>query len=367
MTEAAAPLTQTISASSAWGLDLHPAGCSHCGAVFLLKPGMEGVLCPACAGAALTAQGARLRDEPPELVAPFQTSDAQTEAGLQDWTGGVWLRPPDFTHASLQARLQRIYLPMWLVDAHVDGQWQSGMGFDYQVESAHEAYGNGRWVEQKVTETRVRWEPRAGEIQRDYQNVAVPALESHAHLISGLGNFDLGKAQPYNASSLQITAIRNPDLDTQAAWSVARPLVEKLSAVDCQAASGAQHNEEFKLNAGYKNLNWTQLLLPVYATYYQDESGVNVPVLINGQTGKIYGIRRASQKKGWTWTGVLLAVAFACFLLALLLSFASSSPGTASNILFLAALVFGAVSPYPAAWAWQFNHRNPLPRDEKRA
>ena len=45
-----------------------------------------------------------------------------------------------------------------------------------------------------MTETRVRWEPRVGRLNRAYENVAAPALDDHRALMARLGNLNLSSA-----------------------------------------------------------------------------------------------------------------------------------------------------------------------------
>lgn len=349
--------------SQIWGVPLIAEGCPKCGTVHLVPAGMENQLCPACHSAPLTPQPTRAASEPPELCVPFEVPEAQANASLSRWTGGVWLKPAGFDPRALSARLQKMYLPMWLVDGKVAGRWQAQAGFDYQVASSKASFGNGQWRSQQVTETRIRWELRLGDIHRQYQNLAVAALEDHGRLISGLGQYDLSKAAAYQKQAVEKVVVRIPELSVSNAWSFAQAQFERVSAKDCQVAAQAQHIDQFKLQAEYSELNWTQLLLPVYATYYQDDSGVNVPVLINGQNGAILGVRRASQRAGWRWTAGLAGLAFLCFGLALILGLiTAAAPGISafSALIFFLSLALFVGSPIPAIWAWQFNRNNPL-------
>ncbi len=355
--------TPPVDLSEIWGVPLAAEGCPKCGAVHLVPAGMEKQICPACHSASLTPQPTRAASQPPELCVPFGVAEAQANANLARWMGGVWLKPAGFTPGALSAHLQKTYLPMWLVDGRVAGSWQAQAGFDYQVASSKASFNNGQWRSQQVAETRIRWEPRLGGITRQYQNLAVAALEDHNRLISSLGQYDFSKASAYQKQAIEKGIVRVPELSTSNAWSFAQTQFERVSAKDCQAAAQAQHIDQFKLQAEYSELNWTQLLLPVYATYYQDDSGANVPILINGQNGTILGVRRASQRAGWRLTAGLAGLAFFCFALALILGLiAAAAPGISafSALLLFLSLALFAGSPVPAIWAWQFNRNNPL-------
>jgi hypothetical protein len=150
----------------------------------------------------------------------------------------------------------------------------------------------------------------------------------------------------------------------ESAWPLAKSNFNRYSAKDCQFAAEAQHMEEFFIQAEYKELNWTQLLLPMYTSAYQDEDGIVHPILINGQNGKIFGKKRASQRKPRILSLGLLVTALLCFVLGLV--FAAGTTllpilGFFSLLLFALALVAGISAPIPIIWAWNFNRS----QDEK--
>jgi hypothetical protein len=324
----------------------------------LVPPERAAGRCPACFGAELAPQPARLRAEPPELAAPFRVTPAQAQAALDQWARSVWLRPPDLTGQALASRLTATFVPLWLVDAEAAGSWAAQAGYDYQVASTQESYLNGNWQTQRLTETRIRWEPRAGEVVRAYANVAVPALEEHARLTAGAGAWETQAAEPYAPGRLEGAAVRVPSLEPDAAWPQARARLDERVVADCQQAAGAQHMEQARLAVTYARLNWTQMLLPLYTTAYQDDEGTWRPVLINGQTGRVSGVKRASQRLAWMWTGGLAAAAVGLLLLSLLLGLAGAvlPPILAvSALLLVASIGVALVAPVPAVWAWRFN------------
>jgi hypothetical protein len=347
-------------AAPVWGTALVTAACPRCRAVFLVAGESAAGVCPACFAANLAPQPAPLRSEPPELHVPFAIGSAEAAAALETWARQVWLRPPGLAGPALAGRLVRVWLPMWLVDAEVRGSWQAQAGYDYDVASTQESYRDGQWVTQRLTETRIRWEPRAGTLGRAYTNVSGPALDDHARLTSGLGSFETAAGQPFAPDILIGAVVRVPSLEPEAAWPFARAAVEARAAADCQAAAGAQHIEGVKLSVTYGERQWTQLLLPVYATAYRDETGAWHPVLVHGQTGRVLGRLRASQSLGWLWTGGLAAAAVALLIVSLLISLVGAAlpPLLAlGGVLLLLAVALGLVAPVPAVWAWQFNRR----------
>jgi hypothetical protein len=355
------PETQIVDAvEQMWGLALQPAGCLQCGQAFLVDGSRLGQACPNCASGKLESQPARLRSEPPELQVPFRKGTADIRAILENFVKGVWLAPDDFTVEKLLHRAVPVFWPMWLVDGDVVGEWRTEAGFDYQVKSSQESFNNGSWHSHEVIETRQRWEPRTGQIQRRYNNVHVPAASDHARMIALIGDYRLDQATQYESSKAGKADLRIPDLQPQTVWTEAQMALDHAAQVECQTAAGAQHSRNFSLRATYESLNWTQMLLPVAATFYVDDDGKSHPVYINGQSGMIGGVRMASQRKGWKWAAVLAGIGAALLLLGLLLlAFGAVFPpflAVGSLAVFIAVgLVLCAI--VPAAWPWQWNRK----------
>lgn len=344
--------------TSLWEQPLQPAHCPKCGIAHLIPRELQKALCPACFGAHLEPQPTIIRPEPPELLLDFAITPAQVQTHFTDWLKGIWLHPKELSPAVLTQRLTRTFVPMWLVDGKVTGIWQAQMGYDYEVASSQEVYRSGRWETRKLTETRIRWEPRTGTAERAYQNLSIPALDEHAHLMGGLGKYQLDTASRYSATPLKNASIRVPSLLPEAAWPLAKSGFDRLTAKDCQKAAAAQHVDEFVFEADYLEQNWTQLLLPVYTTAYRDEDGKVYPILIHGQNGKIFGLRRASQRQARNWSLGITAVALVCFVLGLLCAAGTAllpPLGAVSLLFFGGALLVGIIAPIPAIWAWNFN------------
>lgn len=348
------------SVAELWGVPLQPAGCAHCGQAHLVSADRLGGLCPNCARGQLESQPARLRPEAPELLAPFRKTRPELTGLLSAFIKEVWLKPDDLDATKMAGRAMPVFWPMWLVDGEVIGNWQAEMGFDYQVKSSQESYRDGGWKSNEVVETRVRWEPRVGQLRRRYDNIAVPAASDHDRVQKRLGSFQLNQAQAYEAAQARDHALRVPDVLPESAWPLAQTGLNQAAAEECVKAAQAQHVRDFSLKADYESLHWTQLLLPFYATYYKDDEGQTHPVYINGQSGVVGGLRLASTKKGRLWAGTLAAFALGLFLLGLmagLISLAVPLLIPVAGVCILGAFPLGLAALAPALWPGQWNQR----------
>jgi hypothetical protein len=359
--------------AAVWGVPLTAVHCSRCGEAHLVPEralsefilngaeGAEGVLCPFCFQGPVTPQPAYLREEPPEQVLPYGVSEQQLTGILDRWTKGSWFRPAELKAGVLMQRVQRYLIPLWLVDGRVEAVWRADVGFDYQVVSYQDRYSDsGGWSSQEVKEGRVRWEPRVGRVNRTYENLAVPALDDHRALMDRLGDFDLSQRTGYSPEAVTGAAVRIPSLEPEAAWPGAEAAFARAAGAECRQAAGADHFRDFTLEAEYHDLNWTQLLLPAYVTWYREGDRV-WPLLVNGQSGRVSGVRRASTRKANTTSLVLGGVALFLFLIGGLLALLGAAlPPVAAvgGVLLIASLLLAVVAPIPAIGAWAFNRRS---------
>jgi hypothetical protein len=352
-------MSQELSVAQAWGTPLNVFYCAHCHSAHLAPHEVTLSMCPACLQATVSSEPARMRREPPELVIPFVVDTRRAGEVLAGWVRGGWFRPADLQAETLLQRVRPAYLPLWLVDSDVVGSWKAEMGYDYQAASFQERYQGGRWVSNEVTETRTRWEPRVGQIERHYDNIAVPAMAEHEGWMSRLGGFDFRSRRPYSARAISGSAVRVPDLPPESAWPKAQSALERTAEAECQIASEADHIRNWSMQARFEDLHWTQMLVPAYVTWYQEDE-TTCPVWINGQSGHVYGVERLSQRKANMASLIVGAVAALLFMLGGLMALVGAAlvaPMAIGVVLIVGSLLLGLLAPVPAIWVWFKNSR----------
>ncbi len=341
-----------------WNADLRPVSCQSCGWRYLVHPGAAPARCPHCAAEAL----APLPEDaphsyPPEQVLPFKLSKTALEESVRSFAGDIPYPPESLTPAALRSRLTPLYLPVWLVDGKVHALWQAEMGFYYQVISHQESYNQnlGKWQSKEIKEQRTRWEPRIGRLTRAYNNLHAPAAPDSISLEKSLGGFTLATAEPYRPEHVDTAAVRLPEHTPQQAWSEASKSFQTAAVEECRQASGADEIRQFKWKAQVNRLNWTLLLLPVYAASYLDDDGKPQPVLIHGQTGHVTGSRRSSMKRARQVSLRFFLAAVALIVLGLVLGAVSADGFATLAILAGIGCFIGTLIPIIVAWG--FNSR----------
>jgi len=345
---------------NSWCDHLVSSGCIKCGQAHLIAKELTGQNCPNCYEGKLESQPARLRKEPPEYIIPFNKTKEDLRPVIENFAKAIWFKPDDFDPSKMMERLVPLYRPLWLIDSDMKGNWKAEAGFDYQVKSSQESFDGGQWSTKEVIKTNIRWEPRAGEICRHYDNITLPASGDQTRFIDMTGDYDFTGSEPYSHNEKLKITMRIPDLIPENIWPEAKIIIDNSASEECRTASCGQHIRAFKFKGNYEKLNWTQLLLPLYSTFYKDDRGKAHPVYINGQTGAIGGIRLASQKKGWKWTAGLLLTGVIIFIIGLLVFLGGSVfPPLALLGAFMILISFlpAILSIFPVIYTWRWNKK----------
>jgi len=347
-----------------WGARTEFTICKRCNWRYLLLEGSLPQRCPHCFKEELIAYkvqpGAVIDQSIAELVLIHSMSADGLSARITEFASSIPFSPQDLVAAKLISRLQRIFIPVWLVDAEAQANWRAEVGFNYQVVSHQDRYDDHQrgWISQEVKENRIRWEPRLGRLRRSYPNVQAPGLEGVNNPVKKLGDFPISEAEPYQATILQNAFIRLPDRSKTDAWTDAAASLQILAAADCQRAAGADHIRQFQWHSQYSSVNWSLLLLPIYTTFYLDDDHQPRLISIHGMSGRVSGERLASMQRARRTSGIILAFAALLFIigLALLAIGAIAPPVLAFGglvILFSVLATLGCLVPLVVAW--QFN------------
>ena len=169
-----------------------------------------------------------------------------------------------------------------------------------------------------------------------------------------LGKFGSNSAETYRPEMLDGATVRLPNRDQVDAWPDTHLRFRRLAKNECRQASKADHIRQFGWQAQYANQRWSLLLLPVYSTFYLDDNDQPVPVLLNGRTGQLHGLKRASMKRAKIYSLALATLAAFLFIATVALFFFEPFLGVLVGLL---TMILGMSAILPIAYAYQFNRR----------
>lgn len=152
--------------------------------------------------------------------------------------------------------------------------------------------------------------------------------------------------------------VRLPDRPSADAWPDVQPSLQQTAADECRLACQADQIRAFAWSPAFSNLNWTLLLQPVYTSYYIDDDQRRQPVWIDGKSGRITGVRRASMQAAQRSALIILAVGVLLFVLGGGLALASVvAPPTAilGGLSMAAGVIVALAAVIPLIRVWRFN------------
>lgn len=352
------------SQTHAWGIVGMGQACPNCQSIFFVCGDVVQSICPLCLKAdleALDPEKLMLDEVQPELMIMYQVDQSRLQTKIVDFSSGIPYAPDDLTPTNLSKRLVPVFLPAWLIDTVVNARWTAEMGFNYEVVSHREQFDQNaqRWLTQEVKETRIGWEQRTGNLEREYPNIGAPAIENEKTIQEELGGYDQNDARQYHPDYLSGGEyIKLPTRLQDDAWNEAAIEVQRQASDECRIAGSADFIRNFKWEPNFIKQNWTLFLRPIYTSYYLDDDHKVQRLWIQGVTGKISGTRKSSLKRAQGRAITILTIAAVIFLLGLVIAGIGLIFPPAlllGGLVLIIASVTGVSALLPIFKSWQFN------------
>lgn len=264
--------------------------CDQCGASMSYDASAKSLRCPFCGGSQLTARS-DARTLKPSGVLPFRIEQSQVENLLRQWLARGFWKPGDASERSIVSKVTQVYVPFWVFSATTETAWTA--------DSSSVPIG-----------ARGSWRPLSGTHNGTYEGVLVGASGILTPLeIEEIAPFDLSQLVAPEEVDLDHVIVEEFRVPRRDARSQATALVERFESNQSnQLVPGSSRN--LKVNVRIQDMRSVPLLLPIWIMVYlyRDKP---FRVLVNGQTGEVYGVAPFSYAK-------LTVVIAAMFLLTLI-------------------------------------------------
>jgi len=246
--------------------------CQGCGAQFILPPQEISVVCAYCASPHVVAETKELVE--PDSIIPMAFNQRQAALYLVKWVEARKFKPEGQVQAP-----RGMYLPVWTFDIFGTVPWS----------------GTVERNDRKVVVT--------GEKNVSFDDLMVPGTPKLADLLPRImPGFDTSSAPAYNPRYLSGWPAEVYLLTMSSASLEAR----KQAAARVRDRIHSEMGHVGDLNYSTANLSilsFKLVLIPIWFTTYPLE-GRDFRVIINGQTGEVYG--ETNQKGILGWLGGLL-------------------------------------------------------------
>lgn len=286
--------------------------CNQCGAS-LAFAGVRTETCPYCASPNFVERPATPHQPDPRFVLAFEGDQAEARRCLQRWLGRRWVfADPAFRRARVED-LRGVYAPAYLYSAAARTEYTAQIGEHYtETETVTRTDKDGKRVTETRTVTRTEYRPLAG----THVGYVTDVLASAG---AGLASSELARLGPF-----ELRQLRRFSPAVISGW-ITEEFVRDPAACLRQSRGAAIEDVGLALRRylpgdSFSDLEWSTrvdweslepILVPVWVLavrYREDRPALRV--VINGQTGKVYG------KVPIAWWKVALALVAAAAVIA---------------------------------------------------
>jgi hypothetical protein len=225
---------------------------------------------------------------------------------FQRWVAGLSFAPGDVKRLADVGQIVESYVPYWLVGAMSYSGFQGERGEDYQEK---EAYTDAEGNEKTREVTKTRWHPFSGEVDKQFENVAIcgcPALPAahKAMLAPPLEHRDLRAWDEQAVGNKAMAAT----IDAGTAFAEARKVMDADIHKLAEAQISGPKKRIGSVETKYVDVKVKQILMPAWQASYTYK-GKKYDVMINALSGAVTGDRPyATGKIVMLVGGILVAI-----------------------------------------------------------
>lgn len=266
--------------------------CQQCGAGLQLRRFDKTVACPYCASTNVVKRPARPGIPTPAFVVGFARPEPEVRALVARWGRRLpWYTPRGFNKVQVDL-LKPVYVPAYLFVGEADVWWRARSGYRYTE-------GTG-----KKRRTRTEWHDVDGHARLRLFNVLISASHQVKNdELERIEPYDFGRLARYSDAAIAgwpaEEAARTPQaVDAELTKEIDAQLDKRIGAI-VPGEEKTKPKVSWKLRDEHVDL----LLVPVWTMLVRfSPTRPRVRVLVNGQTGQVWG------KVPVSWVKVTLAV-----------------------------------------------------------
>lgn len=289
-------------ADQGWGRLRNLIHCQQCGAELSYPQGAVATSCPFCGSNSVNVTVNESNLFQPKALIPFSIKPDQLNQFTQNWIRDGWMHPSTLSASARVDKFIPFYLPYWAFSTDISLDWEAEVAHNV-TESYFDASSNS-W--QTRTTTEWRWEN--GKVQKAFSNFLVNGVNAkrlNPNILGELYPFDMSKLVGFDPDFLVGINANAYDVDLNTAWAEAKTKIrEEARELAIQDASNNQVRN-LSIDLSYSDESWRYLFLPVYIAVYQFDRK-SFQVMVNGQTGKVFGQKPIDWKK--VWFAIILAL-----------------------------------------------------------
>lgn len=283
--------------------------CDQCGAKTVITKNDFSIVCDYCG-----AKSVKTNEIPglrPDTVVLFGISPEVATKNVKQWLGECFFVPNDFKRMLKNRQLSGVYFPAFSFDARVSTRY-SAIG-TYSKELTRKINGS------YTTESHTIRRPLEGTDEHVFNELLVLANQDISpEVLKKIEPFDTEHGQVFKQEYLAGFNVAQSTKEPMQTWQEAKKTIASVIENKITTSYSGIKLEGLKMEVDISNIMYKYLLFPVYVAN-TEYKGKKYEILVNGQTGKVYGKTPKSRWKIFRFFASAFLLTGAAILLAMIL------------------------------------------------
>lgn len=262
-----------------WAEGQYSLACERCGAVSLLPAVQKSIRCAYCGSNQIVEPEEPPAVIDPQVILPIQIDGKKAAAAVKAWLRQGLFTPDDLLSQVKGLKLRPVYYSAWTFDGTIEARW-----------TCEVKHGSG---------ASARWETRSGEDARFFDDILVPGVKAMpGSELASIEPFDLRQGVEFTPEYLAGYTTLIYDRPLADASLLAREKVAREFRREAEArAEPGREKRGFAMSPGkWSGMTYKHVLLPIWTGVF-NYRGQTYRILVNGQTGKVGGVKPVDHLK----------------------------------------------------------------------
>jgi hypothetical protein len=228
----------------------------------------------------------------------------------RDWVRGRWFAPSGFRDAEINDT-RGVYLPSYLYTASAHTTYNASIGENYtETETYTTTNSEGKTVTRTRTVTKTEWRQLSGSHSEYVSDIFVTASRGIPNAeLEAIEPFDLRALHRYTPKVVSGWTAEEPSVLPEECMQTAQQeaLAEIGKRLDSFMPGDSHRDLQYQTVLREQNAELTLVPVWVLAVRYAEDKPI-VRLLVNGQTGQLFGKRPISWVKVVAFVLVILAI-----------------------------------------------------------
>ena len=292
--------------------------CQTCGARLRLNDRERATTCAYCASPSVIDRPPTTDRPNPSFALGFAVPRERALEHARRWVKRALLSPRAFRRATIDA-IRGVYVPAYLYTAAAYSFYRAEIGEAYTEEERYTTRDdNGNPVEKTREVTRYEWRSLSGDHAVYISDHVVTA--SHGlpdHELQGVTPFDLRTLRRYSAALISGWAAEEPSLTGEESLVIARAAARSRARSQLDDFMPGDRHRLIRTETEFHDEHMELTLLPLWVLPVRyDSARPPVRLLVNGQTGRVWGRAPISLVKVLALAALALTLAVLAYFLA---------------------------------------------------